>query len=270
MERLSLKELQNEELKILESIVKFLDSHNLTYYISCGTLLGAVRHKGFIPWDDDIDISMPRPDYDKLIQLMLEGKESFSSGLLFNEISLGNTKLPFAKVINPNIEIKSLSKEDKYLWIDIFPLDGLPDSQEEIVKYYKKERFQMGLIYLKTNSFKDIMKEHKSIVNRLVKVCLKPIAMLVPIKYSSNKIIKLSKKYDYNNSKYVGVYIWGDGPQEKILKKDMADYKIKFENKTFNTYKNYEDYLKSMYGDYMQLPPEEDRKDHNIEAYKIK
>lgn len=268
MERLSLKELQNEELKILESTASFLDSHNLNYFLACGTLLGAVRHKGFIPWDDDIDITMPRPDYDKLVQLVANGK-TLPAGLILNELSLKNTKLPFAKVINPKIEIKSLSKEDKYLWIDIFVIDGLPNSQDEIVKHYKKERFQMGLIYLKTNSFKDIMKEHKSILNRLVKVCLKPIAMLVPIKYSSKKIIKLAKKYNYNKSKYVGVYIWGDGPQEKMLKKDIANYKISFEGKKFNTYKNYEKYLKSIFGDYMQLPPEEDRKDHNIEAYKV-
>ena len=269
MKRLSLKEIQEGELKILEKTTAFLDKYNLKYYLACGTLLGAIRHKGFIPWDDDIDIAMPRPDYDKLIEL--SKSEKISDNLSFVEFSLNNTRMPFAKVINEKIEIKSLSKEDRNLWIDVFVIDGLPDNDVEIDKHYKKMRFHMGLIYLKTNSFKDIMNEHKSIINRLSKVILKPFAMMIPIKTSSKIILKLAKKYDFNQSKNVGVYIWGEGgKREKILKEDLSSCKVEFEGKKFNTYKNYKKYLKQQFGDYMKLPPVEDRKSHYIEAYKIK
>ena len=267
MRLLSLKEIQKEELKILETTVKFLDEHNLEYYLCSGTLLGAVRHKGFIPWDDDIDIAMPRPDYDKLLELAKH--ERISNNMRIVSWDLKNSKLPFAKVINEDIEIKSLSKLDNNLWIDIFVIDGLPDSEEEVNKHYKNMLFQKGLIYLKTNSFKDIMKEKKNIKNRLLKVFLKPFASLIPISFSSKKIIKLAKKYDFNKSKNVGVVIWGDGTQEKMSKKDLVSDYVEFEGKKFKAYKDYDKYLKRTYGDYMKLPKEEDRQCHYIEAYKL-
>lgn len=268
MGRLDLKEIQSEELKILESTVKFLDENNLEYYLVYGTLLGAIRHKGFIPWDDDIDIAMPRPDYDKLLEIAK--KESISDNLKIISYSLKNSKLPLTKVINTDIEIKSLSNEDKNLWIDIFVLDGLPDNDEELKKHYKKELFHKGLIYLKTNSFSSIIHERKSIYNRLVKIMLKPIAHLIPISFSSRKIIKMAKKYDFSKSKHVGIYIWGDGISESIEKKDICNTKVVFEGKKFKTYKKYDEYLKQTYGDYMKLPENGDQQNHYIEAYKVK
>ncbi len=266
MKKLNLKDLQNEELKILLKTTEYLDKHGLSYYLACGTLLGAIRHKGFIPWDDDIDITMPRPDYDKLLELAK--KEDIAKNLRVTEFSLKNSRLPLAKVVNDETKINSLSKEDKNLWIDIFAIDGLPDDDKKTIKHYKKTLFHRGLIYLKTNSFKDIIGEHKSIVNRMIKIILKPIASLIPISFSSNRIIKLAKKYDFNKSKYVGVYIWGDGLCEKMEKKELASCKVEFEGKKFSTYKNYDKYLKNMFGDYMKLPPEADRRSHNVEAYK--
>ena len=265
MKKLNLRELQEEELKILKSTVKFINDNKLNYYLAYGTLLGAIRHKGFIPWDDDIDIYMTRPDYDKLLEI--SKKHKISSNLEIIDYTLKNSRLPFAKVINKQIEINSISKEDRNLWIDIFPIDGLPDTEEETVKHYKKMRFHMGLIYLKTNSFKDIMKENKSIVNRVIKVCFKPIVMIIPMKYSSKKIIKLAKKYDYKNSKYVGGFIWGDGPQERILKKEIYSCKVDFEGEKFNAFKEYDKYLKNIYGDYMKIPDVKDQKTHHIDAY---
>lgn len=267
MEKLDLKELQNEELKILESTVKFLDDNNLEYYLCYGTLLGAIRHKGFIPWDDDIDIAMPRPDYDKLLKLSKE--KDISDNLKIVSYSLKNAKLPLTKVINTDIEINSLSKIDKNLWIDIFVIDGLPDSEEELAKHYKKELFHKGLIYLKTNSFKDIIHEKKSVSNRLKKLILKPIASLIPISFSSKKMIKMAKKYDFEKSKNVGIYIWGDGTLERFDKKDIYTCKVDFEGKKYKTFKNYDRYLKQTYGDYMKIPKKEDQKTHYIEAYRV-
>ena len=97
---LSLREIQKEEEKLLKITVDFFEKNNLNYILEGGTLLGAVRHKGFIPWDDDIDLSMPRPDFDKFIEL------SKNSNLDVTYSELGNSPFAFAKVINKNIHLE--------------------------------------------------------------------------------------------------------------------------------------------------------------------
>ena len=267
MRKLSLEEIHDEQFKILDETIKYLDRNNITYYLVYGTLLGAVRHEGFIPWDDDVDIALPRPDFERLIEL--SKNNPISDHLEVIDFSLGNSKRPISKVINKNISVKSLSKEDKYLWIDLFVIDGLPDKDEDIIKLYKKQDFYKGLIYLKTNSFKNILNEKKSLKNRLLKIFLKPIAMLIPISFSSKKIIKLGKEYDFETSKNIGIFIWGIGICEKLSKDYLDICKVKFNGKKFNAYKKYNDYLKQMYGDYMKLPSIEKRKNHSVEAYRI-
>ena len=130
--KLEIEEIKHIEVDILKHVVKICNRHKLRYFLAYGTLLGAVRHQGFIPWDDDIDICMPRPDYDKFIEIWQKEKtlnESLNFGLLFP--SPGNNYFyEFAKVtatdtvceVNlPILDIKGLG-----IWIDIFPLDGMP------------------------------------------------------------------------------------------------------------------------------------------------
>lgn len=267
MKKLSLKEIQDEEFKILEETVKVLDKNNLKYYLVYGTLLGAIRHKGFIPWDDDIDIAMTRPDYEKLLEI--SKNNPFPEGLVLSDYTLGTSRIPITKVINKNISVNSLSKEDRYLWIDIFVIDGLPTKDEDIIKKYKKGKFHQGLIYLKTNRFSDILKEKKSLKNRLLKVFLKPFAMIIPMEFSTKRTINLAKKDDFETSTNVGVYIWASSLGNKLLKKDLETCQVEFNGKKFTTFKNYKKYLKKVYGDYMKLPPVEMRKTHEVEAYRI-
>ena len=130
MQELSNKEIKKELLNILYILDIFLTNHNLKYSITSGTLLGAVRHKGFIPWDDDIDISMLRPDYNKLIHILknINKIDESLSGIGFE---LGNSNIPFLKIINKNIKteekiIRDITDEGN-LWVDIFPFDGIPN-----------------------------------------------------------------------------------------------------------------------------------------------
>ena len=109
MQELSNKEIKKELLNILYILDIFLTNHNLKYSITSGTLLGAVRHKGFIPWDDDIDISMLRPDYNKLIHILknINKIDESLSGIGFE---LGNSNIPFLKIINKNKEILQMKE----------------------------------------------------------------------------------------------------------------------------------------------------------------
>lgn len=266
---LSLREIQLEELEILKNVVKYLENNNLNYYLCAGTLLGAIRHNGFIPWDDDIDICMPREDYNKFIKIC-SGKE-INENYSLKSIEKNNSKYPFAKIVNNKIIIESKSSEDKNLWIDIFPIDGFPDDYKESVKITKKIEFCKGLIYLHTISFKGILKERKSVKNKMQKIILKPIAMIIPTKIISKIMIKITTSYKYSESKFVGGYIWGYGICERLEKEKFVSeaIEIEFEGNIFKIPKGYDLYLTSIYGEYMKLPPEDKRITHSVLAKRI-
>ena len=144
MRKLNLDEIKKTELDILLELQKVCDAHGLRLYLAGGSLLGAIRHKGFIPWDDDIDVCMPRPDYMKLIHL----EDEFSKHLKLVCYENGTDSYPFMKLIDTRTKVKEkYMQEDasSSLWVDILPVDGLPDKEEEIEKIYKKTNFYRKL-----------------------------------------------------------------------------------------------------------------------------
>lgn len=130
MKKLTAEEIKIKEIDMLLELHCFCIKNNLRYYISGGTLLGAIRHKGFIPWDDDIDVCMPRNDYQILLEKFFSDKKNLRLITSFD--------IPFAKIVDLNISINSkfdLSKSKKFLWIDIFPVDGLPENIQDVKKF---------------------------------------------------------------------------------------------------------------------------------------
>ena len=256
-------EIQKEEFEMFKKIIPFLEKNNISYFVCGGTLLGAIRHKGFIPWDDDIDIAMPRNDYEKLISMGKNNPNIISSELEIQSIEINGIAKPYAKIINKDIRIKAEYGIDKYLWIDIFPFDGLPEDEKETRKIYKKCHFYKRLIGLKdadntaTNKIKYYLKEIR-------RFCLK----VVKSQTIAYKIINIAKKYNYNTSKYVGGVVWGYGPQEKIERKNFDIIPVEFEGIMVNGIVGYDKYLTNLYGNYMQLPPVEKRLIHYIEIIK--
>ena len=139
MSKLDLKQIQQRELEIFKVFTGICEKYGIRYYLAGGTLLGAVRHQGFIPWDDDIDINMPREDYDRLLEHADEIGASGDYKLAAYE--LGNLNYPFAKIYDLHTSIKKLYDDDeteKNLWIDIFPMDGLPDDMNEVRRIFRK------------------------------------------------------------------------------------------------------------------------------------
>lgn len=268
--KLNIDQIHKEELKILIETIKFFEKNNIKYSVYAGTLLGAVRHKGFIPWDDDIDLMLPRPEYEKLIKLAKNNNCKIGEYLVTGA-RLKNAFYPIIKVVNPNIQTKSnhLSKKNQInLWIDVFPLDGVAeDYSKNMRKIQKIQKFYFYRVF----SYKKIADSRKNVFVKAIKIVVKFFINFINPMFISNFIDKTARKHSFEKSNYAGNYIFGYGKKEIMIKSELEEYtKLMFENNEVCGIKNYDKYLSSVYGDYMKLPPKEKRISHSFEAWSIK
>ena len=247
------------EVELLKKIDKVCRENNINYSLIDGSLLGAVRHQGFIPWDDDMDIMMPRPDYDKFRNIMINN--NFDGIKYMDYLTQNDCYYVFGKIYDPNT---ILQERDTYevknfgVYVDIFPVDGLPDNEKDIIKHMKKierlrniRRYAIHTKLSKMNKF----------INILYKVLSIPIK-LYGHKRINKKTDKLMRKYNYNTSKYVtSLYSDVSCFKHKYFDKDFFSktHYSKFEDTEFLIRDNYDKYLKDMYGNYMEFPPEDKR-----------
>lgn len=262
MEEMTLREIQLAELDILIEFDKICKENDLKYSLCGGTMLGAIRHKGFIPWDDDIDVMMPRPDYERLKSLFNDINKQDNLQLL----TKGKNKedYPFMKLIDKRYVINCPNGDlSDNLWIDIFPVDGFPTEKEEaFLKRVKKYRslFVYNYYTWKSDS------AFKNLLIKLYGVYAKAYGMDRALK----KLNKLALCYDYLTSEYAGVISWGlYGVGEKVVKNEFENIvEVDFEGHKLSAMSCWDDYLHGIYGDYMQLPPENKRATHSFVAYK--
>lgn len=268
MKKISLEEIKKIELDILINFDAFCKENNLKYYLSGGTLLGAIRHKGFIPWDDDIDVCMPRKDYEKLIKIF---PYKFKDKYILKATEKNNFISPFTKIVDSRtvIDLKYVkNKFEKSLWIDIFPVDGLPSNKKKIKEIYIKVSFYRKLLVLNTAKF-------KTSKGKLLKQIFKPfaifIAKLIGVKFLIKKIENIALSNSYDKSEYVGAVTWGLYGIGECMKKSEFEkvVYVDFEGYKFPTFSCWDSYLRGLYRNYMELPPVEKRKTHEIEAYYI-
>ena len=268
---LTLDELHQEQVKILKVLVNFLEEHNLTYFLAGGTLLGAIRHKGFIPWDDDIDLLMPRPDYEKLKELTY--KKPLAENIIVQSILDDDAIYPFCKVCNINYRVKEEmweENENSYLWIDIFPLDGLSENEEINKKLFKKVHSLRHLLSLRIIDKSKIKEDSTTKLKAFIKPLYKKFVDLIPLKTIGNKIEKISRTYNYDDCEYVGCLHWGYGPQERMKKKDLQTIvKVDFEGMKVNAFSCWDEYLHNLFGDYMTIPPADKRIVHLAKITKV-
>lgn len=263
MKKLDKKQVQQCLFEMLCCFADYCDCHNLRYYLCGGTLLGAVRHKDFIPWDEDIDILMPRPDYIRLHDCVK--KEPLSDNYEIRSPILCNSPFPFGKIVN--IDTKVLTKfnnTDTLLWMDIFPMDGLPNDIGECNKHLKKAknyRSLYGFAAANPGSGTTVLK-------MLLKIPIVGIAHLIGYTYFSDKLDEMARKYDFDQSEYVGGISWGNGVCERMKKSEFIPYvEMEFHGRKFHAPFCWDYYLKALYGDYMKLPPENKRYAHLMDVY---
>jgi len=250
-------------LDILKDIDMFCNKNNIRYSLGYGTLLGAVRHKGFIPWDDDIDILMPRPDYNRFINLFkTENDNNDRKFVTINNYTFTEGYYyPYVKVTDERTLVIENNSKDicKGLFVDIFPIDGLPENQDNAIKFIDKCKKIKDIWSLKMLKLSNCRWTGK-----IYNLILKTRYSFLPLKDVVAKIDKTAQSYDYDSSNYVGAPAWGYTHRDRFEKKLFEDYtKLSFEGYEFWSISNYELYLTQIYGDYMKLPPIEQQKNYH-------
>lgn len=248
-----LKELQKVELNILKDIIKVCDKLKINYFLTAGTLLGAVRHKGFIPWDDDIDICMLREDYN----IFVNNAQKYLDKRYFLQTYNTDTEYPgcFAKIRDNNTTFIEKSVANKNInhgiFIDIFPLDY----------YHKHNKIKERLIY--NAIYYDILINSKSFKTRM-------ITKLAKLIYGNTKTQKLCKKLEklyISNRKNNKVTNYCGGWGIKKETQNIEDFKdfilMDFDGIKAKVPVGYDRILTNLYGDYMKLPPKEKQVTHH-------
>ena len=266
MKELTIEEAKRIELNILLELDSFCKKNNKQYCLAYGTLLGAVRHKGFIPWDDDIDVTMPREDYNWMIQNYNKLNPNGRYRLIAP--TMPEAKHSFVKIIDTyTVKIEpGMDYSQGFLGIDldIFPLDGQPEKEKDFDKWFS----QLMKIY---KYFGICLLEAKGSLKRRIGV---PVIRILTgnRRYLLRKAAKLHSKYPYHSSEYVGSVECafvnrGDRFEKKCFDKCIeAD----FEGYKFPIPAEYDKVLTSIYGNYMQLPPEEKRVTHHVNKMYLK
>ena len=261
-------EIHTYLLNILKAFKAFTAENNIDFMLCGGTTLGAVRHKGFIPWDDDIDIYISRKERDRIIEIAKTNpyidKEKRYRILVPGELP---NVYPFIKIIDEHTIIYEKNISKKYatgIYIDVFCLSYWPNSKDETIKALNKIRF-----YKKMNQIA-IDGNHKQLKKKLIWLVFLPLrfVLLATDKGSSYWCKKILEMDSFPESDYVGDVAWPDGfhdRYEAIWFKERIE--VPFEDDFFFIPKEYDKVLTTFYGDYMQIPPEEKRVRHGFEAF---
>ncbi len=258
-----IRKLQLAQLDLLHEIDRVCRKNGLVYYLNGGTLLGAVRHKGFIPWDIDLDVCMMREDYEKLNKIYAKefGEEYFLQNYdTEKEHYAGHACLcrNNSRVIFASSTIRGTVKKHEGIYIDIFPLDKVPEDvtlQEKQLKKIKK--------YRKIKTLKKNARNQKGflglkwLAHDLICLALKPFSF----RYLNKKQDEIMQRYNDSESNLVASMASHYSYKKQVMPQEVYGTPIElyFEDRTYYAPADTEYYLKRIYGDYMKLPPEESR-----------
>ena len=267
----TIDELHNKLFDLLIRFHNYCEENNLIYVLTGGSCLGAVRHHDFIPWDDDIDVNMPRHDYERLIELIKTRPIKDADFITCYTEKKEPYPYPYGKIVDTNTIVKELHWKPYYMgiFIDIFPIDGMPEDEKLQKKLFKKILNRQTLVY---GSFGRYEKRGTSKFNYILG-CIGTFFMhllYIPTRrYLPRMCDKIARKYNITESSYEGCYFGMYGYKREVFPKGIyfPPSKLPFHGTLLNVIGKYDQYLTQIYGDYMTLPPEDKRITHMLEIY---
>lgn len=270
---ISLKQIQEVEYEILVEFDRICKKHNIPYQLFAGTLLGAVRHHDFIPWDDDIDVCMLRKDYERFIEIC--PKELNDSFFLQTNSTDPKSVVQFAKIRKNGTVFENdadfLSGSNTGIWIDIFPLDKTKRGTfSEKIQY-----FEVTVLYaMITSTVKSRIKICRKKWKKVFRTVFYYITKLIPKKALEKRLYNVMTRYENKDVKYIGNYAngtgWSYNAHVRMIEGFYDMIEMDFHGSLFPVPRNYDQVLSNSYGDYMKFPPKEKRKPtHGIKRVKI-
>ena len=262
------RKVQELTLYTLNTFITFCEKNGLRYYLTGGALIGVIRHKGFIPWDDDIDIGLPRKDFDRFHELI---KTEMPDGFgICNRYTDPEWHFAMSQFVDRESEIIiHLAEKPRkaHIWIDVFPLDGLPDNKIHRWLRVKNILFHRYLVQIANISTQVDANRKRSKVERIILAICKviPLGKLINTDKTIDKLENILRRSDFDKSSWCGNML-GRYREREVVKREWFGEPIKgiFESQEVNIPEYSDPILKSLYGDYMKLPPEEDRIAHNV------
>lgn len=264
-----LRKLQMVTLDIIKIFADICQKHNLRYFMVGGTMLGAIRHKGFIPWDDDVDMGMPRPDYERFMKIVhKELPEGYS---FLNYKQNKEYKRYFSRIVNNNVKIYNNSNSVEIVenaWLDIFPYDGMPEGKLRQKLHFYRLTFWRVMYHASCfDELVNLNRPGRPGYQRMI------IHFIQKTKFGHNfdtyklmrRIEKGLCKYDYNKSSTVVSFFGAYMQKEIISKKVFGKFaKYDFEDTKFWGAEHYDIFLRHYYGDYMTPPADAEKDKHSI------
>lgn len=263
-----LSDIQQCSLDLALELKNICEQNNLKYFISGGTVLGSVRHSGFIPWDDDIDFAMPRSDYEKLKTIIKNNKSSRYWLVTYeNNQEYNEPNMKFVDKDTLLLDETTLIPQKVNVWVDIFPLDGLPSNEKKRQRYFKKLLF-LRMIYQFSNiKHINTLREDRKLIERV----LIKIAQLIPLNkiFNTKKCLKIIDNYlkniSYEEANYVFVGM-GIHKEKEIFLKSVYEpgQLMDFENEKFIGPHDKKIFLTQFYGDYLKIPSTDKQIAHKL------
>ena len=266
--KLSLEELKQHQIGILDAVAAFCDKNDIDYYLTGGTLLGAVRHKGYIPWDDDIDICMMREDYEKFLCTFNTSNDRYQVYSIENNPGFLRE---YGKVLDTSTVLYEPDESGSKLCvnIDLFILDPAPSDEKTVAAMYdrrdslrRKKILREQSKHQRVTGFHSLWYFIRGLLRRMI-----------PERYYVKQLVKNAKSFRDPTSEYVGDFsgIYYGLPRVMVKRSLFSEAALmEFEGKQYKAPIGYDAWLTALYGDYMTLPPEEKRvSHHSFVAYSL-
>lgn len=268
---MTIKDIQKVSLEVLKKIAAICDEQGIKYFLAYGTLLGAVRHKGYIPWDDDVDIMMVRPEYEKFLNYMYKHKAEYEPLEVLNMQTCKDYPYMITRISDSRYHLKVKNEKDYGLgiFVDIYVIDGIGNNENEAWKIMNRCCKYPSMIFLATRKYFHFGNT-RGFFKRLLKIPAFIFTHIMGKNYFVDKLNNILSTLDYENSNYVGCAAWDEVSAVKVMRKEWVEelIKVPYEDCEFYIPKHFDEILKVNYGDYMQLPPEKDRINHHLyQAY---